>query len=127
MTDRRPIQYAAGSLAVSAFVAVTQILTGATLDQLLYVALILIALNLPFQAMLFLLPVPPSSTQALSRSQMIYWAAIHRYSTIAIMCGFLANFRHFAWWLGVLFVIVVCALPATTKHVIFSGVPAFLI
>ena len=58
MTERRPIQYAAGTLAASAFVAVTQILAGATLDVPLYVALTLFAANIPFQVMLFFMPLP---------------------------------------------------------------------
>jgi hypothetical protein len=60
MTDRRPIQYAAGSLAASAFVAVTQILAGPTLDLPLYVALVAFAINIPFQIILFFMPVPLS-------------------------------------------------------------------
>ena len=102
MTERGPIQYAAGSLAASAFVAVTQILAGATLDLPLYIALAAFATNIPFQIILFFMPVAIPRTPVMSWPQIIYWA-IHRYSTIAIMIGFVALFWHFACWLAVLF------------------------
>jgi hypothetical protein len=66
VTERVPIQYAAGSLAASAFVAATQILTGVTLDVPLYIALAAFAANIPFQIILFFMPVPQVRTRRLS-------------------------------------------------------------
>lgn len=102
MTERRPIQYAAGSLAASAVVAVTQILAGATLDLPLYIALTAFAANIPFQIILFFMPVAIPREPVMSWPQIVYWA-IQRYSTFAIIAGFIAVFWHFAWWLAVLF------------------------
>ena len=117
MTERRPIQYAAGSLAVSAFVAVTQILAGATVDGPLHVALVAFAVNIPFQVLLFFMPLPFSLEEAarlrasvrvqdLSRQQKIHcwiFCLLAYLSMPAIVIGFSAMFWHFAWWLGILF------------------------
>ena len=56
--EREPIQYAAGSLAASAFIATTQILTGVPLDLSLYVALAAFAVSIPFQIIIFFMRVP---------------------------------------------------------------------
>ena len=74
MTERVPIQYAAGSLAASAFVAATQILTGVTLDVPLYIALAAFAANIPFQIILFFMPVPQVRTRRLSWPQKAYFS-----------------------------------------------------
>jgi hypothetical protein len=100
--ERRPLQYAAGSLAGSAFIATTQILTGVALDIPLIIALALFAAMMPFQIILFFMPVPPARTQGLSRSQTLYWF-IQLWSTRLILVGFVALFWHFFWWLGILF------------------------
>jgi hypothetical protein len=122
VTERVPLQYAAGSLAASAFIAVTQILTGVTIDVPLYIALAAFAANIPFQIILFFMPNPLSieevqrlrvASQGLSWPQMAYYW-IHKYSTLAIIFGFAATFWHFAWWLGVLF-----ALSAWTAYRIY--------
>lgn len=102
MTERRPIQYAAGTLAASAFVAVTQILAGATLDTPLYLALTAFALNIPFQIIIFFMPIVVPSEPLMSWPQILYWG-VHRYSTFVIILGFVALFWHFAWWLAVFF------------------------
>jgi len=105
------IQYAAGALAGSAFVATTQILTGVPLDLPLYVALVAFAVNIPFQIMIFFMPIPLTVKQAqhlretsqpLSWSLRLYWS-IHLFSTRFIIIGFAALFWHFAYWLGILF------------------------
>lgn len=115
--ERRPIQYAAGSLAGSAFIAVTQILTGVTLDIPLYIALALFAANIPLQIIFFFIPVPltiletqrlHASPQNLSWSLRLYWS-IYIFSTAAIIIGFAAMFWHFACWLGVLFTLAAFA------------------
>jgi hypothetical protein len=120
--ERRPIQYAAGALAGSAFIATTQILTGVTLDPPLYVALAAFAINIPFQIMIFLMPVPSSikevqrlraASQRLSWPLWLYFS-IHLFSTPFIIIGFVALFWHFAWWLGILF-----ALSAWIAYRIF--------
>jgi hypothetical protein len=124
MNDRDRIQYVAGSLAASAFIAVTQILTGVKLDLPLYVALALFAINIPFQIFIFLVgrPIPTNSEDAqriaatpqpLSRPLWL-WSGIHLLSTPAIVIGFVAMFWHFAWWLGILF-----ALSAWIAYRIF--------
>jgi len=120
VTDRTPIQYAAGSLAASAFVAVTQILAGAApLDLPLHIALVAFAINIPFQIFLFLISYERISNIEQGRgrraaSQGLSWPArlyssISLISTPAIMIGFVALFWHFAWWLGVLFAIAAYA------------------
>ena len=106
------IRNGAGTLAGSAFVATTQILAGvAPLDLPLYVALTAFAVNIPFQTIIFFMPVPLTAKQAqhleetgqpLSQSQQLYWS-IHKSSTYFIIVGFAALFWHFAWWLGILF------------------------
>ena len=116
--ERSPLQYGAGSLAASAFIAVTQILTGVTLDVPLYIALALFGANIPFQIILFFMPVPltiretqrlrASPQNNLSWSLRLYWS-IHLFSTRAIIIGFAAMFWHFAWWLGVLFALAAWA------------------
>ena len=99
--ERRPIQYAAGSLAGSAFVAVTQILTRDTLDWSLWAAVILFAVSIPFQVILFFARVPPSRHKSLSLSQTTYWH-VQSWSTRVILAGFVGLFWHFAWWLAIL-------------------------
>jgi hypothetical protein len=115
--ERTPLQYAAGTLAGSAFIATTQILTGVTLDLPLYVALVAFAINIPFQIILFLMPVPLSikevqrlraTSQRLSWPLRLYFSA-HLFSTPFIIIGFVAMFCHFAWWLGVLFALAAWA------------------
>jgi len=120
--ERRPIQYAAGTLAGSAFIATTQILTGVPLDLPLYFALVAFAINIPFQIILFFVPIPFSSIeeveearrlvetkqQPLSRWVQLYWS-IQLFSTYFIVLGFVAMFWHFAWWLGVLFAVAAWA------------------
>ncbi len=110
--ERSPLQYAAGSLAASAFIAVTQILTGVPLDVPLYIALAAFAANIPFQIIFFFMPIPLNikETQRLrASSQNLSWPLrlylIHLLSTPAIIFGFAAMFWHFAWWLGLLFAI----------------------
>jgi hypothetical protein len=112
----RPIQYAAGSLAGSAFIATTQILTGVTLDLPLYVALVAFAINIPFQIMIFFMPIPltikevqrlRAESQRLSWQPWLYFS-IHLFSTPFIIIGFAALFWHFACWLGVLFALAAC-------------------
>ena len=100
--SERPIQYAAGTLAASGFIAVTQILAGAALDIPLYVALIAFAINIPLQIVVFFAPVAGATEPVMSWPQIVYWA-MHRYSTIGIMIGFAALFYHFAWWIGLIF------------------------
>jgi len=115
--ERQPIRYAAGSLAASAFIATTQILTGVKLDLPLYVALVAFAINIPFQIMIFLMPVPLSIKevqQLRAASQRLSWPlwlyfSIHLFSTPFIIIGFVALFWHFAWWLGVLFALAASA------------------
>src|SRR5215471_10150681 len=108
---RTPLQYAAGTLAGSAFIATTQILTGVALDLPLYIALTAFAVNIPFQIIIWFMPVPltiketqhlQETGQPLSRSLRLYWS-IHLFSTYFIIVGFAALFWHFAWWLGILF------------------------
>ena len=120
--ERSPIQYAAGALAGSAFVATTQILTGVPLDLPLYVALVAFAVNIPFQIMIFFMPIPLTikevqhlreTPQPLSWSLRFYWS-IHLFSTPFIVIGFAALFWHFAFWLGTLF-----ALAAWIAYRIF--------
>ena len=120
--ERTPIQYAAGALAGSAFVATTQILTGVPLDLPLYVTLVAFAINISFQIVIFLMRIPTNIEQAqrleatsqpLSWSLRL-WSAIHLLSTPFIVIGFVALFWHFTWWLGVLF-----ALAAWTAYRIF--------
>jgi hypothetical protein len=126
--ERRPIQYAAGTLAGSAFIATTQILTGLPLDLPLYFALVAFAINIPFQIIIFFVPTPLSTIkeveeaqrlvetkqQPLSRWVQQYWS-IQLFSTYFIVLGFVAMFWHFAWWLGVLF-----ALAAWAAYQIFK-------
>lgn len=119
MTERVPIQYAAGSLAASAFVAATQILTGVTLDVPLYIALAAFAANIPFQIILFFMPVPQVRTRRLSWPQKAYFS-IQLFSTLAIIIGFVAMFWHFAWWLGVLFALAAWAAYQIYRHCAFS-------
>jgi hypothetical protein len=116
------IQYSAGALAGSAFIATTQILTGVPLDLPLYIALTAFAINIPFQIIIFFMPVPLTAKEAqhlretsqpLSWSLRL-WSAIHLLSTPFIVIGFVALFWHFTWWLGVLF-----ALAAWTAYRIF--------
>jgi predicted outer membrane lipoprotein len=115
--ERQPIQYAAGSLAASAFIATTQILTGAKLDLALYVALVAFTINIPFQILIFYMRAPinigeaqhlEATSQPLSWSLRL-WAAITLVSLPAILIGFVALFWHFAWWLGVLFALAAFA------------------
>jgi len=76
MNDRHPLQYIAGSLAGSAFIAVTQILTGVKLDLPLYVALVAFAINIPFQILSHLMRIPTSSEEARrleATSQPLSW------------------------------------------------------
>ena len=103
--ERSALQYAAGTLAGSAFIATTQILTGVALDLPLYVALVAFAINIPFQIMIFFMPVPLTvkqtqhlleTEQPLSQSLRLYWF-IHSFSTYFILVGFAALFWHFAW------------------------------
>ena len=122
MTNRTPIQYAAGTLAASAFIAVTQLLSAPKLDFPLHVALTMFALNIPFQIIIFFMPFPMSLEeveQRLAASQGLSWPerlylSVQRYSTAAIIFGFAAMFWHFALWLGVLF-----ALAAWSAYRIF--------
>jgi hypothetical protein len=119
--ERTPLQYAAGTLAGSAFIATTQILTGVALDLPLYVALAAFATNIPFQIILFFMPVPFSIEEAqrlratrtgLSQRQKTYcliYCLIGYCSMPAIVIGFVAMFCHFAWWLGVLFALAALA------------------
>src|SRR4030095_15617976 len=109
--ERTPLQYAAGALAGSAFVATTQILTGVPLDLPLYVALVAFAINIPFQIIIFFMPIPiaikevqhlQETSQPLSWSLRLYWS-IRLFSTPFIIIGFAALFWHFAYWLGILF------------------------
>jgi hypothetical protein len=120
--ERTPLQYAAGTLAGSAFIATTQILTGVALDLPLYVALVAFAINIPFQIIIFLMPVPLSikevqrlhaTSQRLSWPLRLYFS-VHLFSTPFIIIGFVALFWHFAYWLGVLF-----ALAAWAAYRIF--------
>lgn len=104
----RKIQYAAGSLAASAFISVTQILTRDTLDWPLRVAVTVFALTIPFQIIIFFAPLPPSRRKALSLSQTVYWH-VQIWSTYLILFGFVTLFWHFAWWVGILFGIAACA------------------
>jgi hypothetical protein len=99
-----PFQYAAGTLAASAFITVTQILTGVALDLPLMIALALFATNIPPQAMLFFTPAPESVPKDanFSQAEWVYWR-LQQVSTTLILLGFAATFWHFAWWLGVLF------------------------
>ena len=110
------IQYAAGTLAGSAFIATTQILAGPKLDLPLYVALVAFAINIPFQIFIFFTPIPltvkeaqhlSDTSQPLSRSRRLYFL-IQLISTRFIIFGFAAMFWHFAWWLGVLFAFAAC-------------------
>jgi hypothetical protein len=120
--ERRPIQYAAGSLAASAFIATTQILTVVKLDLPLYVALVAFAINIPFQIFIFLHRIPISIEEGqdlTATSQPLSWplrlySAITLLSPPAIVIGFVALFWHFTWWLGVLF-----ALAAFAAYRIF--------
>jgi hypothetical protein len=107
------IQSGAGVLAGSAFIATIQLLTSATLDPPLYVALATFAVNIPFQIFIFLMPVPLTiketqhlreTSQPLSWSLRLYWS-IQLFSTRFIIIGFAALFWHFAYWLGILFVL----------------------
>ena len=119
--ERRPIQYAAGTLAASAFIATTQILTRDSFDLSLKIALAAFAINIPFQIILFFMPLPSSSveeagrllaTQSMSPQQKRYWliySLLHHCSTLAIVIGFVAMFWHFAWWLGVSFALAALA------------------
>jgi hypothetical protein len=109
--ERQPIQQAAGSLAASAFVATTQILTRDSLDLPLQIALVLFAVNIPFQIILFFMPIPftieetkrmKAESRSLSWPQW-FWSVISMFSTPAIVVGFVAMFWHFHWWVGVLF------------------------
>lgn len=120
--ERRPIQYAAGSLAASAFVAVTQILTRDTLDLPLLVAITAFALAMPFQIILFFAPPPPHRDKAFSSSQALYWR-IHRWSTYIILFGFVASFWHFAWWVAIVF--AVAAYAAFRAYAIWASSPDF--
>ena len=122
--ERTPLQYAAGALAGSAFVATTQILTGVPLDLPLYVALVAFAVNIPFQIIIFFTPHPLTikeaqhlreTSQPLSWSLRVYWS-IHLFSTPFIVIGFAALFWHFAFWLGILF-----ALAAWISYRIFRN------
>jgi hypothetical protein len=112
--ERQPLQYAAGGLASSAFIATTQILTGVSLDLPLIIALTLFAAMIPFQIFIFFAPPPPARKQRLSRSQTIYWR-IQRWSTVLILAGFVALFWHFFCWLGALF-----AIAVTLAYLAFS-------
>jgi len=120
--EREPIQYAAGSLAASAFIATTQILTGVPLDLSLYVALVAFAISIPFQIIIFFMRVPlhlqqdqllDATQRPFSRPLRLYWWT-QLLSTPVIIIGFVAMFCHFAWWLGVLF-----ALAASVAFRIF--------
>jgi len=120
--ERTPLQYAAGTLAGSAFIATTQILTGVALDLPLFIALTAFAVNIPFQIIIFFIPAPLTVKQAqhlqetgqpLSWQLRSYWL-IHLLSTRFIIVGFAALFWHFAWWLGILF-----ALSAWLAYNIF--------
>ena len=120
--ERSPLQYAAGALAGSAFVATTQILTGVPLDLPLYVALTAFAVNIPFQIIIFFMPIPltikqtqhlKETGQPLSWQLRSYWV-IQLVSTRFIVVGFAALFWHFTWWFGVLFI-----LSAWLAHRIF--------
>lgn len=122
--ERTTIQYAAGALAGSAFIATTQILTGVKLDLQLYVALTAFAINIPFQIIIFFVPHQLTikevqrlreTKQPLSWTLQLYWS-IHLFSTPCIIFGFVAMFWHFAWWLGVLF-----AVAAWTAYRIFRN------
>ncbi len=108
MEDRNPTQYAAGALAGSAFIAVTQILTGVELDCSLRIALALFASMMPFQVILFFSPsvdVLPEN-EGFSGAQGV-WLVTHMVSTSLILLGFGAMFWHLEWWLGILFVVSV--------------------
>src|SRR6266446_7560232 len=122
--ERTPLQYAAGTLAGSAFIATTQILTGVALDLPLYVALVAFAINIPFQIIIFFMPIPLSikeaqrlraASQRLPWPLRLYWS-IHLFSTPAIIIGFVAMFWHFAWWLGVLFALAAWAAYRIYRH-----------
>jgi hypothetical protein len=119
MNDRTPIQYAAGSLAASAFIAVTQLLAAPTLDLPLYIALFAFATNIPFQIVLFFMSLEnveriDQARRLRTGSQSLSWTA-RLYSSIslisppAILIGFVAMFWHFAWWLGILLGLAACA------------------
>jgi hypothetical protein len=120
--ERRPIQYAAGSLAASAFVAVTQILTRDTVDLPLRIAVAAFAFAMPFQIVLFFAPLPPSRHKALSLSQTLYWH-IQSWSTYIILFGFAALFWHFAWWVAILF--AVAAYAAFRAYAFWATSPDF--
>jgi hypothetical protein len=102
--ERTPIRYAAGTLAGSAFIATTKILTGVALDLPLYVALVAFAINIPFQISIFFMPVPTiretedlrETSQSLSWPLRLYFSALV-FSTRFIIIGFIAMFWHFAW------------------------------
>jgi len=122
MMERTPLQYAAGALAGSAFVATTQILTGVPLDLPLYVALVAFSVNIPFQIMIFFMPPQLTikevqrlreTSQPLPWSPWLYWS-LHLFSTPFLVIGFAALFWHFAFWLGILF-----ALAAWIAYRIF--------
>jgi hypothetical protein len=108
--ERTPLQYAAGTLAGSAFIATTQILTGGVLDLPLYVALVAFGISIPFQIIIFFMPTPLSikETQRLrAASQPLSWPlrlyfSIHLFSSPFIIIGFFALFCHFARSLGFL-------------------------
>ncbi len=104
--ERQPMQPAAGGLAASAFIAVTQILTRTdALDLPLIIALTLFAAMIPFQIFIFYAPPPPAyKNKNLTQSQIVYWN-IHRSSTVLVLAGFVALFWHFFWCLGVVFAV----------------------
>jgi hypothetical protein len=115
--ERSAIQYAAGALAGSAFIATTQILTGVKLDLPLYVALAAFAINIPFQIVIFFMPHQLTikelrhlreTKQSMSWPLTLYFS-VHLFSTPFIILGFIAMFWHFAWWLGVLFAVAAWA------------------
>jgi hypothetical protein len=125
MIDRQHlIQYAAGVLASSAFIATTQILAAPTLDLPLYIALVAFAVNIPFQIFVSIMPISltikealhlRATSQGLSRPQCLQWL-IQLLSTPAILIGFVAMFCHFAWWLGVLFALTALAAHCTFRY-----------
>src|SRR5438034_6900689 len=93
-----------------------------SLDLPLQIALVLFAVNIPFQIILFFMRIPFSTIEERQRiksesrnlPQRLY-SVIGLLSTPTIVIGFIAIFWHFHWWLGVLF-----ALAAWAAYRIFD-------
>ena len=108
-----------GTLAASAFVAVTQLLAAPMLDLPLYIALLAFATNIPFLIVVFFISLENveridqarrrrTGSQSLSWTARLY-ALITLISPLAILIGFVAMFWHFASWLGILFALAASA------------------